>query len=126
MNPIPHNPVGWFEIYVRDMARARKFYEAVFQVSLTRLPTTMLEMWAFPKADGAMGCSGALAKMDGKDSGGSGTIIYFVSGDCSVEAARVPEAGGSILRPKFSIGEHGFIALVKDSEGNVIGLYSRQ
>lgn len=29
-----HNPVGWFEIYVKDMDRARKFYESVFQVSL--------------------------------------------------------------------------------------------
>ena len=24
-----HNPVGWFEIYVQDMPRARKFYESV-------------------------------------------------------------------------------------------------
>lgn len=24
------NVVGWFEIYVSDMARARAFYEAVF------------------------------------------------------------------------------------------------
>ncbi|MHB8948269.1 MAG: VOC family protein [Rhodoferax sp.] len=24
--PSPMNPVGWFEIYVTDMARARKFY----------------------------------------------------------------------------------------------------
>ena len=28
MNP---NPVRWFEIYVQDMDRARKFYETVFQ-----------------------------------------------------------------------------------------------
>ena len=28
------NPVAWFEIYVTDMARARKFYEAVLGVQL--------------------------------------------------------------------------------------------
>ena len=28
------NAVGWFEIYVKDMDRARKFYEAVFGVKL--------------------------------------------------------------------------------------------
>lgn len=29
-----HNPVGWFEIYVQDMDRAKRFYELVFQVKL--------------------------------------------------------------------------------------------
>jgi len=29
-----NNPVVWFEIYVQDMARAKKFYEAVLQVKL--------------------------------------------------------------------------------------------
>jgi len=32
------NPVGWFEIYVQDMARARAFYEAVLGVKLEALP----------------------------------------------------------------------------------------
>ena len=32
------NPVGWFEIYVADMARARAFYTAVFGRELTALP----------------------------------------------------------------------------------------
>jgi predicted enzyme related to lactoylglutathione lyase len=29
-----NNPVIWFEIYVQDMARAKAFYEAVFQLKL--------------------------------------------------------------------------------------------
>ncbi|MGD9759288.1 MAG: VOC family protein, partial [Comamonas sp.] len=28
------NPVGWFEIYVQDMSRARSFYEAVLGCQL--------------------------------------------------------------------------------------------
>jgi len=36
----------------------------------------------------------------------------------------VVTAGGKIHRNKFSIGEHGFIALVLDTEGNVFGLHS--
>lgn len=47
------NPVGWFEIYVDDMPRAKTFYEAVFATTLQPLgnPTTDdtgLEMWQFP------------------------------------------------------------------------------
>ncbi|WP_317192076.1 VOC family protein [Snuella sedimenti] len=29
-----HNMVGWFEIPVNDMERAKAFYEAVFQVEI--------------------------------------------------------------------------------------------
>ena len=42
-----NNPVGWFEIYVQDMVRARKFYETVFAVTPVRLPGSELEMWNF-------------------------------------------------------------------------------
>ena len=31
------NPIGWFEIYVNDMDRATKFYEAVLNVTLTNM-----------------------------------------------------------------------------------------
>ena len=32
-----NNPVGWFEIYVEDMSRAKDFYEAVFSLQLSKL-----------------------------------------------------------------------------------------
>jgi predicted enzyme related to lactoylglutathione lyase len=31
------NPVVWFEIYVEDMERAKKFHENVFQTKLQKL-----------------------------------------------------------------------------------------
>ena len=37
---------------------------------------------------------------------------------------RVEQAGGKVEQPKTSIGEHGFIALIRDTEGNVVGLHS--
>ena len=120
-----HNPVGWFEIYVQDMARARKFYEAVFQVELQELKGT-LEMWGFPMHAGQSGAAGALVKMPGYASGGNSTLVYFSCHDCAVEAKRVEEAGGHIQRSKSAIGEYGFIALAYDTEGNMIGLHSRQ
>ena len=43
------NAVRWFEIYVQDMARARRFYETVLGVKLEQIgPVDQdLEMWAF-------------------------------------------------------------------------------
>jgi predicted enzyme related to lactoylglutathione lyase len=118
------NPVGWFEIYVQDMKRAKVFYEKTFQVSLERLESPGIELWAFPMKPGNAGCPGALVKMKGKDSGSGGTIVYFSCADCAVEAARAIKSGGKIQKEKQSIGEYGFIALVFDTEKNMIGLHS--
>lgn len=123
---VEHNPVGWFEIYVEDMGRAKKFYESVFQIKLDKLNTPDIEMWSFPMAMERWGAGGALVKMEGFSSGHNSVLIYFICQDCAVEAARVVAAGGSIQREKFSIGEYGFIALAADSEGNMIGLHSMQ
>ena len=120
-----NNPVGWFEIYVQDMPRAKAFYERVFATTLESLPCPPeLEMWNFGMDMTSSGAPGALVKMDGCPSGGGGTLVYFSCEDCAVEEARVGAAGGSVFKTKFGIGEHGFIALVADTEGNVIGLHS--
>lgn len=120
------NPVGWFEIYVSDMARAKAFYETVFETELSALPgVENIEMWAFGMDEKTSGASGALVKMEGCKGGGGGTLVYFTCEDCAVEESRVEAAGGNIFRPKFSIGQYGFISLVVDTEENVIGLHSR-
>ena len=122
------NPVGWFEIYVDDIVRARAFYEAVFKVGLTRLDTPVpeLQMWSFPMEQDRHGSSGALVCMEGYPAGGNSTIIYFQCDDCALEEARVAGAGGQVERSKMDIGEFGFISLVYDPEGNMIGLHSMQ
>ena len=120
------NPVRWFEIYVQDMNRARKFYEPVFDVKLERLNTPDLEIWSFPIQMDRMGTSGALVKMEGFPSGNNSIIIYFACEDCAVEEARAIKQGGRIQKAKMSIGEYGYISLVYDTEGNLIGLHSMQ
>ena len=121
-----NNPVGWFEIYVQDMPRAKAFYEAVFGIQLSKLEGPDMEMWAFPMRQDGFGASGSLVKMPGFPSGGNSVLVYFSCADCAVEAAMVAKAGGRIQREKVSIGPYGHIALVFDSEGNMIGLHSMQ
>ncbi len=121
-----HNPVNWFEIYVQDMARARKFYESVLQLKLEKIDNTEVEMWSFPMEVDRFGAGGSLVKMEGVPSGGNSTIIYFICNDCAVEAGRVITSGGRIHKPKMAIGEYGFIALAYDTEGNMFGLHSMQ
>jgi uncharacterized protein len=71
------------------------------------------------------GAAGALAKMDGAPIGPGGTMVYFVCEDCAEQAKRAKQAGGQIVKEKFSIGDYGNIALVADLDGNIIGLHSR-
>ena len=118
------NAVGWFEIYVQDMDRAKKFYEKTFGVTLEKLASPEVELWAFPMKPENPGCAGALVKMPGKDSGVGGTIVYFPGADCATVAAKAVENGARIQNEKKPIGEHGFIAHVLDTEGNLIGLHS--
>ncbi len=121
-----NNPVGWFEIYVQDLARAKKFYEAVLNTQLESIatPVSGVELLAFPMEHGAMGCAGALVKMDGFPVGSGGTLVYFRSEDCATELGRVAAAGGKVQREKTAIGPWGFIAIGVDTEGNMFGLHS--
>ena len=58
--------------------------------------------------------------------GSNATIVYFQCDDCSVEEGRVTSSGGHVQRSKMAIGEYGYISLVFDTEGNMIGLHSMQ
>lgn len=120
-----NHPVCWFEIYVQDMPRAIAFYEGVLDVKLEKLTSPGIEMWAFGMGDDKTGASGALVHMPGVPSGGNSTLVYFDCEDCAVQEARVASFGGRVQRPKMSIGEYGYISLAFDTEGNMIGLYSR-
>lgn len=124
------NPVVWFEIYVNDLNRAKSFYEKVFKTELTELESgdaSGIKMLAFPGNMESKGkASGALVHVKGMEAGGNSTLVYFSSEDCSIEQARVDDAGGKLIRPKMSIGEYGFVSLAQDSEGNMIGIHSMQ
>ena len=120
------NPVVWFEIYVQNMERAKAFYECVFAIQFEQLESPDLEMWAFPMQEDGPGAMGELVRMEGCPSGGNSTLVYFTCADCALEADRAKENGGQIFKDKFSIGQYGFISLVYDTEGNMIGLHSMQ
>jgi uncharacterized protein len=120
------NAIGWFDLYVSDLDRAVKFYQSVLQQTLAPIgdPTGETRMMAFATDMTAYGAGGALVQSPHARPGPGGTLIYFSVIDCAIECARVPAAGGKILRPKFSIGQFGFVAICEDTEGNIFGLSS--
>lgn len=120
------NAVGWFDIYVSEMERAEDFYTTVLDAELEDMsdPTGETEMKSFPAKMGAYGAAGALVKAPYAKPGAGGTQIYFSVDDCATQQSRVEAAGGQVIRPKFSIGEFGYVTLARDTEGNMIGFNS--
>ncbi len=121
------NAISWFEIPSKDLDRAQKFYEAIFNVQLIPMDTPGMKMRMFPLED-MMGVGGAVVHTEGfhNPSATDGPLIYL-NGNPDVQTIldRVVTAGGSIMVPKTEISpDYGHMGVFMDTEGNRIGLHS--
>jgi predicted enzyme related to lactoylglutathione lyase len=118
----------WTDIPVMNLDRAIKFYSAVLGQEVKKLSTGDAEYGLLPHEEqNASGCLCVRSDSGGVDNrpSANGPLIYLlVEGrlDEAVEAARAN--GGKILRERQQIGEHGFRAVIIDSEGNRIALHT--
>jgi predicted enzyme related to lactoylglutathione lyase len=118
---MPANAVHWFEIPCQDLLRAVKFYNRVLGLNMVATDMMGCPMAMFP----AEGVGGALIEHEQSIPCRQGTLVYLDCGpDLSVALGKVEPAGGKVVTPKTSIGEHGFCAVFEDSEGNRVGLHS--
>jgi predicted enzyme related to lactoylglutathione lyase len=118
------NALNWFEIYTNDISKAAEFYGKILGKPLTTVSNDKYNMAMFP-SDPDKGVGGALTMMDKCTPGAGGTIVYLnVEGDLDGVLERIPAAGGTVVQPRMDIAPHGFIGILKDPEGNVVGLHS--
>ena len=122
----PQHALDWFEIPVRNMDRAQKFYEALLAKALRREamgPTKTLAV--FGSGDSSVG--GCLLAGEGvPEPSPNGTLIYL-NAEPSLDAvlARVEAAGGRITTPKVQLPDGmGCFAHIADTEGNRVGLHA--
>jgi uncharacterized protein len=122
------NAISWFEIPTIDLARAEKFYGAIFGISFFPLDLPNIKMRMFPINDQATQVGGALVSSGGfhKPSATDGPLIYLnANPDVQLVLDKVAAAGGSVVVPKTQISEeHGYMAVIVDTEGNRIALHS--
>jgi predicted enzyme related to lactoylglutathione lyase len=121
------NTLCWADIPVTNLDRAIKFYSAVLGAEVRKLSADKTDYGLLPHDEGNSSACLCLRS----DSGGvdnrpsaNGPLIYLLVErlDQAVEAAR--KNGGKILRTRQQIGEHGFRAVIIDSEGNRIALHT--
>ena len=117
--------LDWFEIPTTDLDRAIRFYETVLGVSLKREVFGGVAMANFPFADKSTG--GALVQDARRKPSGEGALLYLnARGQLDGCVQRITKAGGVVIAPKVDIGEPGFIAIFRDTEGNVVGLHQER
>lgn len=114
--------LNWFEIPVLDIARAAKFYGAIFAMTLEITHGADFASAMFPH-EGGIG--GGLVAGDGYTPNAQGSLIYLnANPDLDIVLGRVNRAGGKVIKAKTDIGENGFFALFLDTEGNRVALHS--
>jgi len=120
-------PLVWAEIAVSDMNRAIDFYQTNFNVSFTRQTMDEMEMAILDKKS-QEDAGIALVKYHMMTPSMDGATIYLhLSDTLNPLLATLEQAGVKILMAAFPIngGECGYSALFADSEGNKIGLWSK-
>ena len=105
-----------FEIGVRDCAKAKAFYSAVFN-------------WNFE-----VGGGGQEMIRTGHEVGGhlhvrqreprNYTVMYIMVDDVPAAIKRAESNGGRVVLGPEKEGEHGLYAWIADPEGNVVGVYT--
>ena len=116
------NYIAWFDIPVIDLDRAIKFYSEVLASSVTKQETKGLPTALFAhEGEEPVGCLSTFSGAPSSD----GPLLYFrATGRLDAAVELVEKLGGKVLFKPHSIAPFGSRAIVLDSEGNRIALYS--
>jgi len=119
------NAINWFEIPVKNFDRAKKFYGTVLNAEIHEMEMGGMKHGMFPADMEKGGIGGAIVQGEGYEPSQTGSTVYLNAGnDLSDSLSKVEKAGGKVILPKTSIGEHGNIALFIDTEGNKVAFHS--
>ena len=118
------NPIVHFEIPADDVARAIAFYQNVFgwKIKQFPMPAGAPEYYGVTtRNEGAPGINGGLMK---RNMPGQPFANYVDVKSIDEFAGRIQAAGGTLIMPKQEIAPGmGSIAVFRDTEGNMMGLY---
>jgi predicted enzyme related to lactoylglutathione lyase len=122
------NALNWFEIPATDIARAQKFYETVFAVTMHEMGEMAgMKMLGFPSDPMNGKVSGGLVHSQMHTPSQNGVVVYLNANPSIQEVIdRIEPAGGKVVMPRTVIShEIGVMAFFVDTEGNRIGLHAQ-
>ncbi len=108
-----------FEIPADDPERSIKFYEEVFGWTIEKWDGP-IEYWLIMTGpEDQPGIDGGLARRTDPEIGVENTIEVA---DLDLSLTAVADNGGQVIRPKMAVPGVGYMAYIKDTEGNIFGL----
>lgn len=119
------NTFCWIDIPVTDLDRAIQFYSMTLEKPVKKYDEHGFVFGLFPHTEESV--SGCLSVMDDRKPSQNGPLVYLnVEGrlESTVEAAK--KHGGKVLKPIEQIGPYGHRAVILDTEGNAVALYSKE
>jgi uncharacterized protein len=118
--------VAHFEIHSENPTRAAEFYAALFGWKMNHMPA--LNYWLIDTTHGdEPGINGGIVKRMGPKPIDGQAVNAFV---CTVNVPsldayfdKAVKAGATVALPKMAIPGVGWLAYVKDLDGNILGLH---
>ena len=115
-----------FEIPYDDLERAKNFYKEAFSWNINTIPemnynivhTVEVDEKFMPKEVGAIN-GGIMKKTDKITS----PVITIDVASIDDSLLKIEELGGMVIKEKTQVGDMGFVAYFKDTEGNILGLW---
>lgn len=119
------NLISIVEIPITDFSRAVKFYQTILDVNIEETAMGGVQMGLLPSDGGTVNV--VLAKGNDYKPTIDGSVLYLNAGnDLQPILNKIASNGGKVLVPKTIISpEMGFFALFIDTEGNKLGLHSK-
>lgn len=120
------NAINFFEIPASNFKRATRFYENLLDTKLLPDQLQGIKMAFFPSDENTVG--GAICHGKGYTPNNKGVLLYLNSGnDIASTLSKVEASGGKVVVPQTLIsGEIGNFALITDTEGNKVGIFSKK
>ena len=114
-----------FEVHAADPERAMRFYGDVFSWRFTKIPGGV-DYWLIATGEGA-GIDGGLMRRMGPPPTDGQAVNAFVCtlqvDDLDASLAAGVNAGGTVALPRMAVAGVGYVAYLKDTEGNIFGLH---
>jgi uncharacterized protein len=117
--------VQHFEIPADDMARAKRFYNSVFGWKIQDVPGMEYAMADSVETDQNRqpigGTNGGILRRNPDYADTTSITVTVQDVDSTIQ--NVIKAGGKLVREKRKFGSIGYVAYVRDTEGNVVGIW---